>query len=434
MNNKKAETIKTRLFLITGSILLTLIILELILRLGGGLFLFLQNFNNSRKSGLHTSDLRILCVGESTTALGGQDSYPTQLEKYLNQNSLNQSYMVINKGIPATNTSIIADRIEGWIREYQPDIIIAMMGINDNNPLIPHQEITGNGRISSFVQNLRVIKLGNHIKAGIKSKSQVHTQNQKRDNEIHLGHVPVEKAKMFLAAMKLKANRAYPQAEIILRAIGASNENPTFTNRVYRELAECLLKQNKHLKLAKVLNYFFEKDAYDFFANETMKKLCLAQSGTSELTSMLTHLTEAHPQSERYFNLLGACYGYMDDQQKAESTYKKAQQLREKHFNPVTQNNFYRIINLARSFETPLVLMQYPMRNIDQLKNFVKNPTHFDHILFVDNEDIFRQALREGSFEEYFTDRFAGDFGHCSQKGNALIAENLARNILKILQ
>ena len=44
---------------------------------------------------------------------------------------------------------------------------------------------------------------------------------------------------------------------------------------------------------------------------------------------------------------------------------------------------------------------------------------------------IFKDALRKASYREYFNDMFAGDFGHCTPKGNRLLAENIAKVILK---
>ena len=56
---------------------------ELGLRLGGVVFLSLQEYRNVR-SIMGKGEYRIMCIGESTTAFGGEDSYPAQLEKILN--------------------------------------------------------------------------------------------------------------------------------------------------------------------------------------------------------------------------------------------------------------------------------------------------------------------------------------------------------------
>ena len=47
------------------------------------------------------------------------------------------------------------------------------------------------------------------------------------------------------------------------------------------------------------------------------------------------------------------------------------------------------------------------------------------------NKKNFEQALKAGSYSEYFYDTFAGDFGHCTLKGNRMISSQLADIILK---
>jgi hypothetical protein len=62
------------------------------------------------------------------------------------------------------------------------------------------------------------------------------------------------------------------------------------------------------------------------------------------------------------------------------------------------------------------------MRNIGPLKKiFWKN----EGVIFVDNESVFKEALKKGGYKykEYFRDMFAGDFGHFAQKSNELLAQ-----------
>ena len=46
--------------------------------------------------------------------------------------------------------------------------------------------------------------------------------------------------------------------------------------------------------------------------------------------------------------------------------------------------------------------------------------------IVVGNKDNFERALSDGKYEDFFRDRFRGTWGHCTARGNALIAENLA--------
>ncbi|MFC1853084.1 hypothetical protein ACFL27_23040 [candidate division CSSED10-310 bacterium] len=60
--------------------------LETGLRLGG--YIFLHSLEEKNSTCLHDQEVyRIMCLGESMTALGSSDSYPNQLEHQLNQSS-----------------------------------------------------------------------------------------------------------------------------------------------------------------------------------------------------------------------------------------------------------------------------------------------------------------------------------------------------------
>jgi hypothetical protein len=69
------------------------------------------------------------------------------------------------------------------------------------------------------------------------------------------------------------------------------------------------------------------------------------------------------------------------------------------------------------------------MRSLAPLKNLFQD--NDQGIVFVDNENIFKNAVRKDGPGVYFKDMFGGDFGHCTDKGNRLLAENIANTILK---
>ncbi|MGZ3724842.1 MAG: GDSL-type esterase/lipase family protein [Pseudobdellovibrio sp.] len=73
----------------------------------------------------------ILCLGESTTAWGQENSYPSLLQKSLDELFGQNKFRVINAGYPGINTSQILSSLEYNIKKYSPDIIITMIGIND---------------------------------------------------------------------------------------------------------------------------------------------------------------------------------------------------------------------------------------------------------------------------------------------------------------
>jgi hypothetical protein len=76
--------------------------------------------------------------------------------------------------------------------------------------------------------------------------------------------------------------------------------------------------------------------------------------------------------------------------------------------------------------------MQYPMMPVDFLKNILKDSKYYEKLIFISNENNFNEALKTYKPEDLFTDMFAGSFGHCTDLGNTLIAENVAENIEKL--
>src|SRR5438046_3099165 len=101
-----------KIFLFFLSLVLSLVLIELTLRTAEMILLAGQSFNN-RSSFAKTSTIRIMCIGESTT-FGGDESYPSQLEKILNSSSPNKRFKVINKGIPGQRSDYILDHVEQW--------------------------------------------------------------------------------------------------------------------------------------------------------------------------------------------------------------------------------------------------------------------------------------------------------------------------------
>ncbi len=89
--------------------------------------------------------------------------------------------------------------------------------------------------------------------------------------------------------------------------------------------------------------------------------------------------------------------------------------------------NYKKLYKTLNDKDIKLIAVQYPMRSVNILELIFENN---DNVLLVDNELTFKNAVREKGYEEIFVDRFAGDFGHCSEEGNLLLAENIASVIL----
>ncbi len=106
------------------SLLLVFVALELSLRLVGGLD---PGADVEREDGA----VRVLCIGESTTAMGGDDAWPAQLEGILAARSDGQRYQVINRALGGADSSVLMARLDDDLDRYQPHVLVAMMGAND---------------------------------------------------------------------------------------------------------------------------------------------------------------------------------------------------------------------------------------------------------------------------------------------------------------
>jgi hypothetical protein len=110
--------------------------------------------------------------------------------------------------------------------------------------------------------------------------------------------------------------------------------------------------------------------------------------------------------------------------------FNKAEYIDEKDIaeHKDVRNNYRRIKKTADSLGAKLAVMQYPLRNVDPLKNIFEEE---EGVIFISNEENFEKKVKENGYEEYFVDKFGGDFGHCTDKGNYIIAESVYEKLFE---
>lgn len=95
-----------------------------------------------------------------------------------------------------------------------------------------------------------------------------------------------------------------------------------------------------------------------------------------------------------------------------------------------SQERLRRIVSAVRARGTPMIFLQYPWLDGKSLRERLPDP---DGVGVVDNKASFDTALARGKREDYFLAGSSGSFRHCTAKGDRLIADNAAREILKRL-
>ncbi|PIQ88980.1 MAG: hypothetical protein COV72_05455 [Candidatus Omnitrophica bacterium CG11_big_fil_rev_8_21_14_0_20_42_13] len=161
-------------------------------------------------------------------------------------------------------------------------------------------------------------------------------------------------------------------------------------------------------------------------------ELCYLRQGKyDEAEFTLKKAIEVNPRKDRLYSALAYVYEKQGKRKLAEGFFERASRLRAETYNPVTRTNYRKLADTVLSSGIRLVCVQYPVRRIGPLEKMLKG---IGGIIFVDNESVFKNALKEGRYEDYFIDCFGGDSGHCTPAGNKLLAENIANVILKELQ
>jgi len=144
---------------------LSFLLLEVLLRLGGAIF-NVRLASQNRGVSFAGNEFRILCLGESTTALGGENSYPFQLEQILATRYPDVRFEVINKGMVSKTSVDILAALEDNLRRYRPQLVIAMIGVNDPKLLLDKNSFAV--RVRNFLRHSRVFHLlellGEHLR------------------------------------------------------------------------------------------------------------------------------------------------------------------------------------------------------------------------------------------------------------------------------
>ena len=134
------------------------------------------------------------------------------------------------------------------------------------------------------------------------------------------------------------------------------------------------------------------------------------------------------PSNDKLHKLLVRLYEEFEEHALAEAHRAKYEFSKPESYNSVTRYNYRRLKRIVLDRGIKLVCVQYPMRSIAPLKKMLE-PN--DGAVFVDNEAVFKEALKDSSYDEYFEDRFGGDFGHCTPEGNRLLAGNIADTVIR---
>jgi lysophospholipase L1-like esterase len=435
---------KQKFLLISGAVIVTFVLIELSLLAGRGLFLLKRkNYNAAALRAKET--YRILCIGESTTYLGGENNYPNYLSEILNRSNPEKSVVVINKGTPGISTDFILKNIEGWIERYQPDIVVAMMGINDVM-LIP-----GFGQrefpVLSFLKKMQTYKLMKrivsalnikikgrglkpagampHLPADLNEDGDIYTEDlyAVRDQfRLAMSKLPGKYNDRYVQAVISEGMKNYPLAERLYLSLILETDDEDIHRWIYKEVGELLQMQGRYLEFVELM----PKISYGYWGQDWIDHVCVDASGVEKVMKIFEGIIENTADKAPVYHILAKCSEKYGDDESGDFFRKQSEREALETIHPVTRRNYLKLVDMLSRRNIRIVVVQYPLRPLDPLKSLLKAADRFDDVVFVDNEDSFKAALKKEGQKEYFIDMFAGDFGHCTEKGNRLLAANVA--------
>ena len=411
IRKKEEKIIKIFLFLLIG-----LLVLE-------GSLQTITNIKNSiEKSHLSkkydSSKYIILTLGESTTESNGH-SWPEQLQTKLDNLSLKKKVQIINLAEGGVNSAFIMANVNEYIETYKPDMIITMMGWNDLDQPYIFNTKSENIFISLF-ENLKTTKL---IKLIINYFYKPNITNIDPNHYLTkfepYSNISSNKSNFNSQKNKLEI---YPNDEFTLNLLGDISFNINLNTSIYY-YSKVLTVNPKHCMAWISLS-------------DRLIEVGLINDGRNILEQMLRNyffFGKCEEEKNRiYFNLL-QLYKKTNEKKKINILTKK---INMKEESKAIEYHHKRIYNISIKENITLVIMQYPTMNVEMLKSFF-NKTEQDNIIFIENKNNFNKAFKTKSYEDLFIDNFARgkeyNFGHATALGDELIANNVVKNIIYIL-
>lgn len=494
-----------KVLLIIFGVGLAVIFLEAGLRIAGKVVGYLQERHNHIS--FDANEYRILCLGESTTALGGEDSYPSQLAKILNAQGRSIKYTTINKGIISTTTDAILSRVDQNLDLIKPQLVVVMMGINDKVYMRdPYKDLRWES-LKLFLKDLKVYKLAHllyehvihrirRIDDGPKTfdpsfdddGNDQHMENflkmviakaverfyahassaaqYRKDHQwamVRLEEQFAQESRKEASSACIELARRYwlggsfQEARSILERASILEMHNAYLYQEWGELylalgqgagaqkafrtALGLDPKNNDLILELARAYYQEhnQDAFLFYAGYLQANpqdywgyielaRWLTENKHDDLAqSYLSRAIELKPDLDQAYMDLGQLYREQGREDLAKGYFQKSAQHRVGEYYPATLVNYSLILDKILSRHIKVIVMQYPLKDINPLKAYLGQR---NGVIFVENRQNFKQALNQGGYGRYFKDNFAGDFGHCTREGNELIARNLVQVIL----
>ena len=370
--------------LIFLGILIALVILECVLQVTSIIINNINSFDIKKEVNKSKNHISIMCIGESTT----HKQYTKYLKYYLHKYYPEKVFYVFDCGHPACRLNELYYHYKKQIKQYKPNIIVGMIGINDM--------IDTNFKTYS---KIKTIYLYNLIRAHIKSLNYFSKIKKQRQD--------------FSSACDVKNKLS----DILF----SNNRNQELTN-IFADKQKDLLLGIYSMKdefFSKFITEYYDSNKKDSTFDDVLQDM-FNENDDIKKEFKYGFLGIYNLLNDNY--ILGEQYLCMADEERLNYDYSEISKKYEKILDLIIPNGI------------KYIAMQYPVRNISSLQKIIDGTKYKDNVIFLSNEQSFRDALKSEHKNDIFGDLFAWDFGHCVKYGNELIANNVAKKITELLK
>lgn len=198
--------------------------------------------------------------------------------------------------------------------------------------------------------------------------------------------------------------------------------------RAFIHIGECYLKLGEK---AAALSAFQNISRYDSKAYQEAADVYIRMNEFEPAESFIKEAMGEQPDLKELNNVLGNIYRAWGKEDLAQKYFTEVKERSEVYYRPATIKNYQTLTGYFLGTGTMLVCVQYPMQDVRPLSDALQGyPVH----AFVDNQSSFQKGVDAEGYQAYFKDDFGGNFGHGTEKGNQLLAENVATAVLRLME
>ncbi len=406
-------------------------------------------------------EYRIICLGESTTVQTYSNNqniaWPKKLERKHNSLGLGKTFRTITIAKHGTSTPFLIRDLERRIDEIKPDLVVSMMGINDISTLSYFQR-------SDWLSTLRTVKLTRWLTQSLK--------------QLVIPHVTEPEGRRIEIAIMQLPPRAIVKNSLEVPQIQSENDLTTYVQNVeayahslprrhtffaYQVAAIALLNLRGIAEVDPNLKPFLpsiaertiemsrKSIAHNPYSTSALRFFIYAAVNRPDLNAeIIKHIHNAIDHGGNLDSALLSLIGiYRDD--RIQNELKEVGIATDTNATPLskTRENYLYLARMLKQMGVPYMVMQYPNASINGMQSIFSNAEipyatfsdlledssfnppvspEFANILFVSNEN-FRSIVTPENEAEYFKDMFHNGpllhFGHTTEKGHELIADNV---------